>query len=51
MDKACITLGLGVRGPRKTTVNQWFEAIPEKLEEAILEDHCPFVEQSDMKTS
>jgi aromatic-L-amino-acid decarboxylase len=38
IDKACITLGLGVRSLRKIAVNERFEMIAEKLEEAILED-------------
>lgn len=38
IDKACITLGLGVRSLRKIAVNERFEMIPEKLEEAIVED-------------
>jgi aromatic-L-amino-acid/L-tryptophan decarboxylase len=38
IDKACITLGLGVRSLRKIEVNDRFEMITERLEEAILED-------------
>jgi aromatic-L-amino-acid/L-tryptophan decarboxylase len=38
IDKACITLGLGVRSLRKIAVNDRFEMIAEKLEEAIAED-------------
>ena len=38
IDKACITLGLGVRSLRKIAVNERFEMIAEKLEEAIRED-------------
>ena len=38
IDKCVITLGLGVRSLRKIAVNERFEMIPEKLEEAILED-------------
>lgn len=38
IDKACITLGLGVRSLRKIAVNERFEMIAEKLDEAIRED-------------
>lgn len=38
IDKACITLGLGIRSLRKVAVNEWFEMIPEALAEAIEED-------------
>ncbi|HKX83488.1 MAG TPA: pyridoxal-dependent decarboxylase, partial [Pyrinomonadaceae bacterium] len=38
IDKACITLGLGIRSLRKIECNEHFEMIPEKLAEAIDED-------------
>ncbi len=38
IDKACITLGLGLKSLRKIECNDRFEMIPEKLAEAIEED-------------
>lgn len=38
IDKACITLGLGIRSLRKIAVNERFEMIPEALADAIDED-------------
>ncbi len=38
IDKALITLGLGLRGLRKIECNERFEMLPEKLVEAIEED-------------
>lgn len=38
IDKACITLGLGIQSLRKIECNDRFEMIPEKLAEAIEED-------------
>lgn len=38
IDKGVIALGLGVKSLRKIGVNERFEMIPEKLEEAIQED-------------
>lgn len=38
IDKACITLGLGLKSLRKIECNDRFEMIPEKLAEAIDED-------------
>ncbi len=38
IDKACITLGLGIQSVRKIECSESFEMIPEKLEEAIRED-------------
>lgn len=38
IDKGAVTLGIGLEGIRKITVNEKFEMIPEKLEEAIKED-------------
>lgn len=38
IDKACITLGLGVRSLRKIAVNERFEMIAERLEETIIDD-------------
>jgi aromatic-L-amino-acid decarboxylase len=38
IDKACITLGLGLRSLRKIECNKRFEMIPEKLADAIEED-------------
>lgn len=38
IEKGAITIGIGLEGVRKITVNDKFEMIPEKLEEAILED-------------
>jgi aromatic-L-amino-acid/L-tryptophan decarboxylase len=38
IDKACITLGLGVRSLRKIECNDRFEMIPERLAQAIDED-------------
>lgn len=38
IDKGALTLGIGLEGIRKIPVNEKFEMIPEKLEEAISED-------------
>ncbi|MFZ1519828.1 MAG: pyridoxal-dependent decarboxylase [Ignavibacteriaceae bacterium] len=38
IDKGVLTLGIGLDGIRKISVNDKFEMIPEKLEEAIKED-------------
>ncbi|MBX3244206.1 MAG: amino acid decarboxylase [Acidobacteria bacterium] len=38
IEKACITLGLGIQSVRKIESNELFEMLPEKLEEAIKED-------------
>lgn len=38
IDKGVIALGLGVRSLRKIAVNERFEMVPEKLEEAVRED-------------
>jgi aromatic-L-amino-acid/L-tryptophan decarboxylase len=38
IDKGALTLGIGLEGIRKVPVNEKFEMIPEKLEEAIKED-------------
>ncbi len=38
IDKGAVTLGIGLEGIRKIAVNDKFELIPEKLEEAIKED-------------
>ncbi len=38
IDKGALTLGIGLEGIRKIPVNEKFEMIPEKLEEAIKED-------------
>ena len=46
IDKACITLGLGIQSVRKIECNQRFEMIPERLAEAVEDDieagHLPF---------
>jgi aromatic-L-amino-acid decarboxylase len=38
IDKGALTLGIGLDGINKIPVNEKFEMIPQKLEEAILED-------------
>lgn len=38
IEKGAVTLGIGLEGVRKISVNDKFEIIPEKLEEAISED-------------
>lgn len=38
IEKGAVTLGVGLEGVRKIPVNEKFEMIPEKLEEAIKED-------------
>src|SRR5688572_19645838 len=38
IDKACITLGLGVESLRKIECNEQFEMVPERLADAIEED-------------
>lgn len=38
IDKGALTLGIGLDGIRKISVNEKFEMIPQKLEEAIKED-------------
>ena len=38
IDKGAVTLGIGLEGIRKIAINEKFEMIPEKLEEAIKED-------------
>jgi aromatic-L-amino-acid/L-tryptophan decarboxylase len=38
IDKGALTLGIGLDGIRKISVNEKFEMIPEKLDEAIKED-------------
>jgi aromatic-L-amino-acid decarboxylase len=38
IEKGALTLGIGLEGIRKITVNDKFEMIPQKLEEAIKED-------------
>ena len=38
IEKAALTLGIGLEGIRKIPVNEKFEMITEKLEEAIKED-------------
>lgn len=38
IEKGAVTLGIGLEGIRKIPVNEKFEMIPEKLEEAIKED-------------
>lgn len=38
IDKGALTLGIGLEGIRKIPVNEKFEMIPEKLDEAIKED-------------
>ena len=38
IEKGAVTLGIGLEGVRKISVNDKFEMIPEKLDEAILED-------------
>lgn len=38
IEKGAITLGIGLEGVRKIPVNEKFEMIPEKLEDAIAED-------------
>src|SRR5690606_36710773 len=46
IDKACITLGLGIQSARKLECNERFEMIPERLAEAVEDDleagHLPF---------
>ena len=46
IDKACITLGLGIQSVRKIECNERFEMIPERLAEAVEDDleagHLPF---------
>ena len=46
IDKACITLGLGIRSVRKIECNDRFEMVPERLADAVEEDleagHLPF---------
>jgi len=38
IDKGALTLGIGLEGIRKISVNEKFEMIPEKLDEAVKED-------------
>ena len=38
IDKGAVTLGIGIEGIRKIQVNDKFEMIPEKLEQAVEED-------------
>ena len=38
IDKGALTLGIGLEGIRKISVNEKYEMIPEKLDEAIKED-------------